>query len=124
MKNVLAVSADETLLKSMRKNLSAFGFEVDTLRGAEHLFDKLHEGAVSVLVIDFILDDNNAAAICHKIKSDTTLRDLPIIILSDFKSIGPSTGKLGSFAVINKPVVISELVQSINEALEENLSTI
>jgi len=124
MKNILAVSADETLLKSLRKNLAIFGFEVDTLCGAEHLFDKLHEGEVSVLVIDFILDDNNAAAICHKIKSDALIREVPIIILSDFKSIGPSTGKLGSFAVINKPIIISELVQSINEALEENLSTI
>jgi len=124
MRNILAVSADESLLKFISTNLSPFDFKVDGLGNAEYLLDKITADNPSVLVIDFILDDNNAAALCHKIKSNPLMRDLPIIILSDFKSIGPWAGKLGSFAVMNKPIKINELVQNIREALEENLSTI
>jgi DNA-binding response OmpR family regulator len=124
MKTILVVSADEQLATMLRQELSVFGFRVETIVEPDHLFEKIREVDPYALVIDFILKDENAAALCHRIKSEEYTKDIHIIILSDSSQIEPFTTKFGGFSMVQKPVVLAELVENIMAASKEKTNTL
>jgi DNA-binding response OmpR family regulator len=117
MKRILAVSNDEQLLKLLHGQLTDLGFSLDTIAGNDDLVSQIKERNPDVLVIDFIFGDENAAAVCHKITSDENMKDIPVIILSDLPGIDQLGAKLGSFAVIKKPMTTALLAENIITAL-------
>lgn len=117
MKRILAVSNDEQLLKLLYGQLTDLGFSLDTIAGNDDLVSQIKERNPDVLVIDFILGDENAAAVCHQITSDENMKDIPVIILSDLPGIDQLGAKLGSFAVIKKPMTTVLLAENIITAL-------
>ena len=116
MKKILLVSADGQFLTQLKEGLTQKGFEVDELAGHEHLFSRIKDIRPEVLVIDFIMEDENAAALCHKLKSDDATRGLQIIMLSEFEQMEQFTGKFGLFTVVKKPVDIDALDREISAA--------
>ncbi len=117
MKRILAISNDEQLLKLLHEHLTDLRVSLETISGHEKLLSQIKDRQPDLLVIDFVLGDENAAAICHQVTSDSTLQNIPIIILSDSPGIGQLGAKLGSFSVINKPLTTTELAGKIMAAL-------
>lgn len=117
MKKILAVSNDQELLKSLNEKLSESGFSMETMEASDEMLQKIKAGKPDVLLIDFLLGDANAAAVCHQVTSDPDLHDVPVIILSDLPGIDELAAKLGSFAVIKKPMSVGELTANIVAAL-------
>jgi len=120
MKKILTVSTDQQLLRTVTEDLTKFNFEVKTLGAPGKLLELIKDFTPDVLVLDFILEDNNAAAISHQLKSANDTRNLPIIILTDQPGTGEFASKSGCFSVLRKPVSIAELAETITAALEEN----
>ena len=87
MKKILTISTDHQLLELMESQISSLGFELDTIESGQDLLNKINAGRPDVLVVDFILGDENAAAVCHQISSGPDTHGLPIIILSDMPGI-------------------------------------
>jgi len=119
MKKILIVSNDQPLLQKLNNQLTALGFAMDTMEAQEEMLSRIKTEKPDVLLIDFILGDANAAAVCHQVTSDPELRDLPVIILSDLQGLDQLAAKLGIFAVIKKPMSIVELVENVVAALRE-----
>jgi DNA-binding NtrC family response regulator len=117
MKRILAVSNDEQLLTLLDNKLSDLGFAMETMEAQDDLLEKIKAEKPGILLIDFLLGDENAAAVCHQVTSDPDMRDVPVIILSDFPGIDELAAKLGSFAVIKKPMDSTGLTDKIIEAL-------
>jgi DNA-binding response OmpR family regulator len=123
MKKILIVSNDQPLLQMLNHQLTALGFAMDTMEAQEEMLNGIKAEKPDILLIDFILGDTNAAAVCHQVTSAPDLHNLPVIILSDLPGIDQLAAKLGIFAVIKKPMIIAELVENIIEALKEQQSS-
>src|SRR3954462_15076426 len=117
MKRILAVSTDQQLLEMLEQELCMLGFALDKLETENDLLTRIQNDHPDVLIIDFFLGNDNAAAVCHQIKSNPDMHDLPIIILSDFPGIDQLAGKLRCFAVIKKPMTTALLTENIIAAL-------
>jgi CheY-like chemotaxis protein len=72
-----------------------------------------------VIVLDFLLPDINANVVCKTIRSDPTLADIKIIIISGYAEDEriQSLSDLGIHAFMRKPFQIDELVGKIAELL-------
>lgn len=71
-----------------------------------------------LLIIDFILNDDNGGALCHQIKLDARLHNLPVILLSEYTSLDPIAAKFGCSTVITKPVNVHVLFETITHLLQ------
>ena len=119
MKKILIVSNDQALLQTLDNQLTALGFTMDTMEAQEEMLNRIKAEKPDILLIDFILGDANAAAVCHQVTSDPDLHNLPVIVLSDLPGIDQLAARIGIFAVIKKPMRITELVGNIIAALKE-----
>ncbi len=116
---VLAITNDNQLLKLLGGQLSSLGFKMDSFHDGDNIFDAIASSKPDVLLVDFILGDTNAAAICHQVTSDACLQKIPIVILSDLPDIDQLAAKLGSFSVIKKPVSALEIADELAEAVNQ-----
>ena len=119
MKKILIVSNDLALLQTLDNQLTALGFTMDTMKAQEEMLNRIKAEKPNILLIDFILGDANAAAVCHQVTSDPDLHNLPVVVLSDLPGIDQLAARIGIFAVIKKPMRITELVENIIAALKE-----
>ncbi len=119
MKKILIVSNDLALLQTLDNQLTALGFTMDTMEAQEEMLNRIKAEKPNILLIDFILGDANAAAVCHQVTSDPDLHNLPVVVLSDLPGIDQLAARIGIFAVIKKPMRITELVENIIAALKE-----
>jgi len=90
---------------------------MDTMEAQNEMLEKIKSERPDILLIDFLLGDENAAAVCHQVTSDADMQNVPVIILSDFPGIDELAAKSGSFAVIKKPMSAAELTSKIVDAL-------
>ncbi|MBB6107710.1 Response regulator receiver domain-containing protein [Mucilaginibacter lappiensis] len=119
MKKILAVSTDEQLLTQLKTGLETNGFEVQTIANHEHLFTRITGIDPYILIIDFIMENDNAAALCHRLKSDPASKDLHIILVSEFPQMEQFAAKFGSFSMVRKPVDIRDILTSISDAAND-----
>lgn len=117
MKKILVISTDENLLSLLRSQVTALGFEISTIDTNQHLAEQVKLEKPAVLIIDFLLGDDNAAAVCHQITASPDTSDIPVVILSDMPGIEQTAAKAGSFAVIKKPMSVELLAENIMAAL-------
>ena len=122
MKRITLVSTDETLSGNLERELIQHGFTVDAITDTDNLFEKIKRSNPNILLIDFILDDSNAAAVCHQLKSNPATHAVHIIVLSDSTDIEQIAAKFGSFSIIKKPVVIENLIETLKAASLEHIS--
>lgn len=120
MKKILVISTDEYLLSLLRSQVMALGFEISTIDTHDHLAEQVKFEKPAVLIIDFLLGDDNAAAVCHQVTSAPETGDIPVIILSDMPGMEQTAAKAGSFAVIKKPMSVELLAENILAALHRH----
>jgi CheY-like chemotaxis protein len=114
-KTVLIVEKDLALMKSLREGLQERGFSVEETtdgKGAPELIRKKKPDAV-VLAVD--LDaGQNGYIICKKLKSDTDLKVVPVVIIGDPKGF-ESHQKLKTRAedYVGKPFEVETLVTRV-----------
>jgi excisionase family DNA binding protein len=115
---VLVVDDDPAIVEMLVELLERDGrFEVQT---AETGFDaglRTREFRPDVLVLDYMLPDINGNAVCRRLRSDESLRDLKIIIVSgviDREHVDKLLAD-GADDFIQKPFSIEQLVNRIAE---------
>jgi len=111
------LSNDSLLLNFLNRELIFQGFEVKSIAEQEELFPTIHNFSPDVVLIDFILDDMNGAALCHQVTSNPETRDIQVIIVSDLPNLQKFSNKFGSNAVVNKSLNRTVFVQKILAAL-------
>jgi len=117
MKKILVISTDEHLLSLLKSQVNALGLVISTIDTHDHLTDQIKLEKPAVLIIDFLLGADNAAAVCHQVTASPDTGDIPVIILSDMPGMEQTAAKAGGFAVIKKPMSVESLAENIMAAL-------
>lgn len=119
---ILIVDDYKPILFSMRRYLTAHGFEVHCASEKEEAEALLNNTEYSAVVVDLRLtatDDNEGLEIVGMVKA----RDprLPVVMLTAYSTaaIEAEALRLGATAVLHKPVPISDVLALATRIIEE-----
>jgi DNA-binding response OmpR family regulator len=112
---ILAVDDDPAVLRIIESQLSRHDYAVKTAASGEEALRILHELTPAVLILDVMMDGISGYDLCHVVKRDPRLHDVPVIFLTsrgtpqDYK-----TGhELGAVIYMVKPLKPEKLVNIV-----------
>lgn len=112
---VLAVDDDPAVLRIIESQLTRNDFSVKTAPSAEEALKILKEITPAVLILDVTMEGMSGYDLCHMVKRDTKLQDVPVIFLTsrgtpqDYK-----TGHdLGAVIYMTKPLKAEKLANIV-----------
>jgi DNA-binding response OmpR family regulator len=118
MRKVILISSDEKVVHLLKINALLLNIDLQTIECSGDILCEIKTRSPELLIIDFILNDDNGGALCHQVKLDSQLHDLPVILLSEYTSLDPIAAKFGCSTVITKPVNLNELQETVNNLLQ------
>lgn len=81
-KKILAVDDDPDILTLVRYNLEKEGFKVSTVESGEEALEKTRKTKPDLLVLDLMLPGMDGLEVCRLLKSDASLKHIPVIMLT------------------------------------------
>jgi len=112
---VLAVDDDPAVLRIIESQLTRHDFAVKTAANGEEALAILRELKPAVLILDVMMEGMSGYDLCHVVKRDRRLQDVPVIFLTsrgtpqDYK-----TGHdLGAVIYMMKPLKAEKLVNIV-----------
>ena len=112
---VLAVDDDPAVLRIIESQLTRHDFAVKTAANGEEALAILRESKPAVLILDVMMEGMSGYDLCHVVKRDRRLQDVPVIFLTsrgtpqDYK-----TGHdLGAVIYMMKPLKAEKLVNIV-----------
>jgi CheY-like chemotaxis protein len=81
---VLLVDDNPAQLKLGAILLSEAGFQIETATTASEALDKAQRIRPDAIVSDIVMAGVDGFELCHRLRSDAPLRDVPVILLSSF----------------------------------------
>ncbi|MBF0122104.1 MAG: response regulator [Candidatus Omnitrophica bacterium] len=118
MKKILIVDDDPTVQKLVSSILAAEGYDVAIAKDGIDAMVALKKEKPDLLVLDIMMPEFNGYDVCHAIKFDPVLKDLPIVILTQReKELDSRLGVLMGIEYLHKPVSPKELVAMISGML-------
>ena len=127
-KKILLVDDDIDLLEQNKILIESMGYEVITANSSTEGWEVFKKSKPDACVIDLIMEEYDSGfVLCHRIKKDEHGNNIPVFILTSatyetgFK-FGASTLEeqewIAADEIINKPVVIDEFVQKLENYFE------
>lgn len=124
MKPIALVVEDESnILRFVRANLRASGYEVvSAINGAEALA-QFEEASPNVIVLDIMLPVMDGLEVCRRIRS---VSDVPIVVITAKDDIQDAVEGLNAGAddYITKPFAVEELLARINAVMRRAKSNV
>ena len=112
---ILAVDDDPAVLRIIESLLSRHDFVVKTAASGEDALRMLREVTPAVLILDVMMNGISGYDLCHVVKRDPRLQEIPVIFLTsrgtpqDYK-----TGhELGAVIYMMKPLKVEKLVNIV-----------
>jgi len=79
---VLIAEDDPNIVESLSFVLSREGFEVSSALDGDEALRRLHDDPPDVVVLDLMLPKRNGFEVLKAVKSNPTLRDVPVMVLT------------------------------------------
>ena len=121
MKIKILMIEDEPLMASLLyRELQNAGFDAILARDGETGLEELEKGIPDIILLDLILPGINGFQILEKLKKDKSLKNIPVIILSNLggKDDMEKGLKLGAEDYLIKTNILpSEIITKINETI-------
>lgn len=116
---ILVVDDEPDLLELVRFNLTQAGFQVTTATSGREGLEQLKNAAPDLVVLDLMLPDVSGNDICRQIRSDPSLAELPILMLTaKSEEVDRVVGfELGADDYVAKPFSPRELTLRVRAVL-------
>ena len=113
---ILVVDDDETILRTLRINLSAHGFEVEAVRSGRDALESIGQQTPSVVVLDLGLPDLDGVEVLRRIR---LTHSVPVIVLSARHQSDDKVEALdqGADDYVTKPFGMDELMARVRAAI-------
>jgi two-component system phosphate regulon response regulator PhoB len=79
---ILVVDDEPDLLELVRVNLSQAGFEVETAETGRQALERVRRTPPDLLILDLMLPDLSGTEVCRHLRQDSSLAEIPIIMLT------------------------------------------
>jgi CheY-like chemotaxis protein len=116
---ILVVDDEKLVLEVMQSRFEIKGYEVETCSYSEEALEKVLTGSFDLVLVDYNMPVLKGDDICQTIRSDSRLKDLPVIIMTAYVQHERQFFiERGATDVIYKPFGIEELMKMIQQYLD------
>ena len=128
-KTIHIVEDEPDIRETLAYNLSQEGFKVSEFSDAESFLDKIQKRKPDLLILDLMLPGMSGLDLCKQIRTDKSLQNLAIIMLTaKGEEVDRIIGfELGADDYVTKPFSVRELILRVkvilkkqNDAVENN----
>lgn len=119
MKKILVLDDDKNILEVLEETLQYSNYKVKVIANSKNLFNIINEFKPDLLLLDFLLLDDNGGEICFNLKNDPKTQHLPIILISGYSSLDQMQEIYGCDAYIAKPFDLEPLLQTISKCINK-----
>ena len=128
-KTIHIVEDEPDIRETLAYNLSQEGFKVSEFSDAESCLDKIQKKLPDLLILDLMLPGMSGLDLCKQIRTDKSLQNLAIIMLTaKGEEVDRIIGfELGADDYVTKPFSVRELILRVkvilkkqNDAVENN----
>ncbi len=118
MKKILIIDDEYAILELLNVLLRDFGYEVMTASGGREGIALMHRAPPDLVILDFMMPIMNGADVLEEMRSDATLRDIPVIMVSAAPR-AVAEANLPFQAFLSKPFEVAELMRTIDRLLPD-----
>ncbi|HEY0667071.1 MAG TPA: response regulator [Sphingobacteriaceae bacterium] len=117
---ILVVEDEDLMLKALEFRLKKDGYDVFTAKDGATALDLLKEHRFDLVLTDIMLPFVSGLEIVSKVKSDSSLKDTPVIVLSavGLEKIVLEAFELGADDFITKPFNLNELTIRVKKHIK------
>ena len=123
--HVLVIEDEPDIRKTIDYNLSKESFEVIQAASIEEGEKALASNKIDVIILDLMLPDGSGLTLCRDIKSESSTKNIPVIILTaKTEEVDRVVGfELGADDYVTKPFSVRELILRVKAILKRGVST-
>jgi len=119
-KTILVVDDDEGILNSMKAILELEGYKVITQNhNGKQLSELISSSSPQLILLDVLIADHDGRIICKKLKTDKTISNIPIILVSAHIQTADNYSDYGADGFIAKPFDVDELLYTIENKINQ-----
>lgn len=124
MQRILVVDDETDILDLISYNLRKEGFEVDTASDGSTALKMVRTGGYALLVLDLMLPGIHGIELCRMVRSDRSISDLPILMLTaKGEEVDKIVGlEVGADDYMTKPFSPRELTARVKAILRRSFS--
>ena len=120
---ILVVDDDPTIQKLISSTLSRAGYETVVAKDGLDAMVLLKKEKPALIVLDIMMPELNGYDVCHQVKFDPGLKDVPIILLTARdQELDPRIGGLMGIDYMHKSSHPSDLIARIHQVLKDGPS--
>lgn len=122
---ILVIEDEPDIRKTLEYNLAREGFIVSTAGSLKEAKNILENPNFSLILLDLMLPDGSGLDLCRELKSNSSLKEIPIIILTaKDDEVDKVVGfELGADDYVTKPFSVRELILRVKAVLKRNQKT-
>lgn len=118
MAKILILDDDTDLLSIVKSLLKKKGYDVWAFANWQKAWEKIKNNKPNLILLDVFLKGIDGMNVCRKLKSTSSTRNIPIIMLSSFPNIAESAiAEFGADEFIAKPFEVNDMLNKIREIL-------
>lgn len=117
MGTILFVDDDRDSLITYQKAVSLVGHEAHLLENGEQTLARVDDLVPDVIVLDMNLPDMSGLTLLERLRSETSARDIPIVMLTAYSEskFADDVYAAGADAFFSKPLSLNDFLSAIEE---------
>jgi len=113
-KKILVLDKDSRMLPVVDDIMNYGDFDIHILYDTNAVYDKARQIHPDLIILDYLLLDNDCAMICQDFKNDIQLEAIPIIIVTAFNTKKVTADSYKCDALFVKPLDMNVLASRID----------
>lgn len=118
MAKVLVIDDDIDILIVVNILLTAHGYKVQMLLNGEEIFEQTKTFNPDVILLDVSLAGYDGREICKRLKTDETIKDIPVILFSATPGIKDTYHEFEANDFIAKPFDVYDLIDTVKKYIK------
>ncbi|GAC1405450.1 MAG: response regulator [Ktedonobacteraceae bacterium] len=115
---IYVVDDEQSILEVVQIVLESEGYSVQTYMNSSFLQDLQHSTVLpDAILLDMLLSGEDGREICRKMKTDTHLQHIPVIMLSAYSDASKIADTSGADAFLEKPFDVDALIEIVQRFL-------
>ncbi len=118
-KKILIIDDQDNFCETLGSILSARGYQVKKALNGREALKKLAGFLPDLIILDMVMPEMNGLEVCIKIKKESSLKNIPVLMMSGFDSEDRKANSFiaGADDYITKPFSPEQLLGRISELL-------
>jgi len=117
---ILIVEDEKSLVEILKEEFKSHGYDVDIAEDGERAMEKMIEKKPDLVLLDLLLPKKDGFAVMHDMKLDETLKNIPVVIISNLGQDeeikrGLALGAIDYFVKSQHP--LKEIVEKVRKYL-------